>query len=292
MNCQRFETVIVDLADERLMDAATRAAALAHADACALCAARLSAERKMTARLNVAAAHDEAVKAPDRLKLALEAAFDEQFARQTAQVVRPDFTRPAATRAQRSQPSPQVSRISQISAQISWTRWGLAAAAAALLFLAVAASLMTRQGEELKAVTTPPGATTSPSPRAAEPQREEAAPPTAGENQTAPAPQSKPSTKRRSSTKGSGAPPNALAKDTTGDDEQAAEFHRLTPLSETGPQEFEQVVRIEVPRSTLMMWGVPVNGERAAAERVKADVVIGEDGVARAIRILDTDSGQ
>lgn len=287
MNCQRFETVIVDLADERLMDAATRAAALAHADACALCAARLSAERKMTARLNVAAAHDASVKAPDRLKLALEAAFDEQFAPQTAQVVRPDFTRPAA-RAQRTQPSPQVSRISQISR----TRWGLAAAAAALLFLAVAASLMMRQGRELKAVTAPPDRTTSPSPRAAEPQREEAAPSAAGENQTAPAPQSKPSTKRRSSAKASGGSPNALAKDTTGDDEQAAEFHRLTPLAEAGPQEFEQVVRIEVPRSTLMMWGVPVNAERAAAERVKADVVIGEDGVARAIRILDTDSGQ
>ena len=47
-----------------------------------------------------------------------------------------------------------------------------------------------------------------------------------------------------------------------------------------------QIVRVEVPRSTLMMWGLPVNAERAG-EMVQADVVIGEYGVARAIRILN-----
>jgi hypothetical protein len=79
--------------------------------------------------------------------------------------------------------------------------------------------------------------------------------------------------------------PAALPEATTTRDD-VAEMLRLTPLVEGGPQEFEQVVRIEVPRSTLMMWGVPVNAERAA-ERVQAEVFIGEDGVARAIRLLN-----
>jgi hypothetical protein len=35
-----------------------------------------------------------------------------------------------------------------------------------------------------------------------------------------------------------------------------------------------------------MMWGLPVNAERAG-EMVQADVVIGEYGVARAIRIIN-----
>ncbi|HYE13588.1 MAG TPA: hypothetical protein VD968_04005, partial [Pyrinomonadaceae bacterium] len=45
------------------------------------------------------------------------------------------------------------------------------------------------------------------------------------------------------------------------------------------------VVRVELPRSALASLGLPVNAERAH-ERVKADVVVGEDGTARAIRFV------
>ena len=46
-----------------------------------------------------------------------------------------------------------------------------------------------------------------------------------------------------------------------------------------------QIVRVEVPRSALASFGLPMNAERAG-ERVKADVVLGYDGVARAIRFV------
>jgi hypothetical protein len=46
-----------------------------------------------------------------------------------------------------------------------------------------------------------------------------------------------------------------------------------------------QVVRVELPRSALQSFGLPVNAERAG-ERVKADVLLGHDGVARAIRFV------
>jgi hypothetical protein len=46
-----------------------------------------------------------------------------------------------------------------------------------------------------------------------------------------------------------------------------------------------RIVRVEMPRSALAQFGLPVNMERAS-ERIKADVLIGEDGTARAIRFV------
>lgn len=46
-----------------------------------------------------------------------------------------------------------------------------------------------------------------------------------------------------------------------------------------------QVVRVELPRSALTRFGLPMNIDRAGA-RIKADVVVGNDGLARAIRFV------
>ena len=46
-----------------------------------------------------------------------------------------------------------------------------------------------------------------------------------------------------------------------------------------------RVVRVQLPRSALARFGLPVNAERAG-EPVKADVLLGEDGTARAIRFV------
>ena len=46
-----------------------------------------------------------------------------------------------------------------------------------------------------------------------------------------------------------------------------------------------QVVRITLRRSALLYLGVPVSEERAA-ERIQADVILGEDGTARALRLV------
>lgn len=50
-----------------------------------------------------------------------------------------------------------------------------------------------------------------------------------------------------------------------------------------------EVIRMEVPRSTLSMFGLPVNEQRLSVP-VRADVVFGEDGMARAIRFVTTKS--
>jgi hypothetical protein len=46
-----------------------------------------------------------------------------------------------------------------------------------------------------------------------------------------------------------------------------------------------QIVRVELPRSALISFGLPMDMERAD-ERIKADVVLGNDGLARAIRFV------
>ena len=71
----------------------------------------------------------------------------------------------------------------------------------------------------------------------------------------------------------------------TADEEIATNYQPLTYLAEASASESEQVVRIRIPRSSLVRFGMPVNPERAD-ELVKADVVVGDDGLARAIRVV------
>ena len=52
-----------------------------------------------------------------------------------------------------------------------------------------------------------------------------------------------------------------------------------------GPGEPASMVRVRLPRSALLSFGLPMNAERAS-EPVIADVLLGEDGVARAIRFV------
>jgi HAMP domain-containing protein len=52
------------------------------------------------------------------------------------------------------------------------------------------------------------------------------------------------------------------------------------------PNEDLNVVRVEVPRSAMIALGYSVTADRAA-ERVRADVLLGSDGLARAVRFLD-----
>jgi hypothetical protein len=64
---------------------------------------------------------------------------------------------------------------------------------------------------------------------------------------------------------------------------------RFIPLPEAArlsPAESLDVVRVKMPRSAMMRFGLPVSAERAW-EPVKADVVFGQDGMARAIRFVE-----
>src|SRR5579885_2011082 len=46
------------------------------------------------------------------------------------------------------------------------------------------------------------------------------------------------------------------------------------------------IVRVELPRSSIMAWGYWMN-DPEGSEKVEADVLLGADGVARAVRVIE-----
>ena len=61
----------------------------------------------------------------------------------------------------------------------------------------------------------------------------------------------------------------------------------LLPNAESiSPNEEVDVVRVEVPRSAIVALGLPLT-EETATEKVTADIALGADGLAHAVRILE-----
>jgi hypothetical protein len=67
--------------------------------------------------------------------------------------------------------------------------------------------------------------------------------------------------------------------------EIATDFIPLTYMNAASLQDGGQIVRVQLPRSALVNFGLPVNMDRYN-ERVKADVLVGVDGLAHAIRFV------
>jgi hypothetical protein len=75
--------------------------------------------------------------------------------------------------------------------------------------------------------------------------------------------------------------PNSPAREA----EIATDFIPLMNREVLAQMEGGQLMRVELPRSALMSFGLPMDMERAT-ERIKADLVVGNDGLARAIRFV------
>ena len=48
-----------------------------------------------------------------------------------------------------------------------------------------------------------------------------------------------------------------------------------------------RMMRVKVPRAALLSFGLPLSAYQAQSEKVDADVIYTEDGIARAIRFID-----
>jgi len=73
--------------------------------------------------------------------------------------------------------------------------------------------------------------------------------------------------------------------------EIATDFIPLASYAELASMESGQLVRVLLPRSVLADYGLPVNQNRVETP-VTAQVLVGQDGIARAIRFLsDLDTG-
>jgi len=260
MNCQDFETIVLDLARDQMMDAATGQSGLAHAEGCQLCAARLSDERALTGGLRALAAATAMKTAPLGIEAALRAAFRQQ----------------AAT------PLPPSVPHRLAGAHRRWLRWTVAAAAAILVLLALIGPRLWRTAPEDRAVGVAQPEPSRPMPvqdeRPSSPQHIQV-----NHDEQTPDPVH-PHRLIVRHHRGNRATPvvNASSVDQP-EMEIATDFMPLgVPLT---PLESGQVVRISVPRTTLAAFGLPVNYERAG-EPVKADVLLSDDGIARAIRFV------
>jgi len=243
------EDEIVELARGRL-DPDARQAVAAHARECRECAALLAGEEALAAGLRALAAGQQAEQAPPALEAALGMAFRERAAK----------PEPASARA--------VARV--LISLVTWRRTvALAAASLALVacLLWWRAQPAAPQGQGVTA-----GPPARPLPQAA-PQRSAEAPPAITKVAQARRP-ARSAAKRR------------ITKPPAGEAPQAGSESEFIVLPGTPPwalQDGARLVRATMPRSALVSFGLPVNAERAG-QPIRVDLILSEDGVARAIR--------
>src|SRR5262245_65662042 len=80
MSCSNFETIIIEIARDRLMDAAARERGLEHVRRCTPCATLLVEERALSRDLRALSARCSAEEIPERIETALLAAFRQRAA--------------------------------------------------------------------------------------------------------------------------------------------------------------------------------------------------------------------
>jgi hypothetical protein len=253
MNCQKFETIVSDLACGQMMAAEQRGEALAHSDACEDCAMRLHDEEMLTRGLQSLGAKMDSLEAPAAVEANLLMAFRARRAVVPAPVRRPSHS-------------------------VYWL-----AAVAAMLLIAISVFVFRRnarpaddprQAAKQEEPQSKPKVVDQSTPQFAKdltvPDDNELVPQRPKPRRIHPASQRRPANPQ-------------LANHVT--NEIATDFIPLSYLSTAGLQDGGQIVRVQLPRSALANFGLPVNMDRYN-EKVKADVLFGVDGTARAIRFV------
>jgi hypothetical protein len=247
MNCQKFENLVSELARDQMMAAEQRGEALAHSDACEDCSTRLRDEEMLTRGLQSLAAEMESLAASDDVEVKLLEAF----------------------RAQRV--------VVPVASRRSGSRYWLAAVAAMLLIvMSVIAIRWRTAGEDNHRQT---ASTTNDKKEVKNPSQDSVKDVEFKEDVVPQRPSKRPG--RRSTLPK--AATSLVANRVT--PEIATDFIPLSSMSAANLQDGGQIVRLELPRSALANFGLPVNMDRYN-EKVKADVLFGVDGLAHAIRFV------
>jgi hypothetical protein len=274
MNCQNFESLVNELARQQMMETNLREQALAHTSDCEACALRLADERVLTQKLRAVSGEMNKMEAPARIEVELLAAFRKQkFTNQ--------FTR------------------RRRSAIHDWRYWATAAAAALMIVMGIVAM---RSRPAPVAVENPYIPTSGP--KVAGVNKNTQSPDTIVEPQTeAPPKQGSALANHNPGRHANSLSARSQTADSRGERDASAAQREATvagnysgdevatdflPVGYTNPinlQDGGQVMRVELPRSALAGFGLPVNMNRVN-ERVKADVLVGRDGQARAIRFV------
>jgi hypothetical protein len=80
--------------------------------------------------------------------------------------------------------------------------------------------------------------------------------------------------------------PDVMVAAAADPDSDADDFVPLPYAAEVSPDEHTDIVRVALPRESLLAMGLPVRADRFG-EEVEADVMIGMDGTAKAIRLAN-----
>ena len=269
MNCEDFESNVNDLAREQVMEASVRARALAHRDQCEACARRLDDESALSFKLRALASETSSAKVPPLGKELLTALRGNRVA---------------------MKPAPLNSR---------WRYWATAGAAAAAIVLVVITVAVLRSpsqtSQTVQSIPSASGLRSVPTPAALSPRV------IADERPAQPGDmpgRRRVNGKRRSmnqfavKTQAAGRSHKDIAAAGTVTTVTADSTTEITtdfmPVGYPGAGSMPdggQLVRVELPRSALVAFGLPMNVNRYD-EKVKADVFFGADGMARAIRFV------
>jgi hypothetical protein len=281
MNCEDFESNINELAREQIMEASVRAQTLAHREECEACARQLEDQRSLSFQLRALAIEANSAKVPLMGNELLSALRSRQ-----ALKIRPARLAQGRSRA----------KVAGVVAGVT--------AVAAMVLIVIAITVI-RSRSVTPTVQSQPNST---SPKSL--------PPSEIANVKAPdvpAPHSAPLPNKNSERESRRAGKNrrrnqnpivgpvqsiagVSSKDVTAKEtatsvtpDSAAEittdFMPVGYASTTTLQDGGQLVRVELPRSALVAFGLPMNVNRYD-EKVKADVFFSADGMARAIRFV------
>jgi len=207
MTCETFDDLAVGLARGDDLEAATRQEALAHAQECLRCAARLEDERAVTGAMGAFAARTAAAEAPPRVEWSLRRAL------------------------RKPEPAAEGGGVRRAG-----------------LFRAVEVALLA-SAAVLAVTVVVPRATVPPGPP------------------------------------GNAASPIMAPAATTAAPGEGPEFVSLSYGEDLRELDSLQVVQVELPRTALAAFGWPAGDLQAGA--VTAEVIVGYDGVARAIRLVE-----
>lgn len=282
MNCQEFENILHSLVSGRLPDRVRQTKALAHVQSCSFCSTRLQNEQLLAAGLNALAAETGEKQAPSRIENALLEAF---------RVHKSSLISSNGLKATiQNDKGISVSLFSTPRTGRPHSRGWLIGTAASALLLAAVGFIQWRVRHIQPAITQIPKVSVS---------RDSTRSPIVHEVPdasltiaTQPTPVPKVEKGRHGGKaqnfnlrKYTKADLGSTSEEVVGRREIDSKFLPLMAASPLEPTESGHLIRMNLPRSTMGRFGFPISLERSE-EPIKADVLIGEDGVARAIRFV------
>ncbi len=277
MSCLEFEKIVIDLAhgEVRLPDISQRQSGLAHAENCARCAARLANEKALNQGFGQLIKTDTTLAASPEIEATLLAAFRNRAAVTPVPVPAKVLVFPARPR-------------------FYWAKWAMAAAAAVLLIaFGVARALQPQPPDKANDKI----AQQSPTPA-----------PTVKEETPAPVPAPREQQAAALAVSNGGAKPKAIKRNfvpklqhnpdrvtvevgqfEVAEPEQisAKDFMVFDYAATMPPPERSQIMRVKFPRENLAPLGIPIPAQIRNRDFINTDLLVGSDGVPRAIRVVN-----